>query len=141
MRTSPHDFTQTSAFDGVRVPRVLSYSRHGSARSARRNVARDAVDYVLAHGRVAQRTGVMFVFLGRRDVPRTDLSDPAVTRLVGTTLLIASDGEIVTVYRNTRAWRTIQHKTKYRSAWRDDPSRVKRLVDGDDDAIIEQASA
>ncbi|HEX5548777.1 MAG TPA: hypothetical protein VFX24_15310, partial [Ktedonobacterales bacterium] len=39
---------------------VASFTWHARKRGARRNVAPDAVDYVLAHGRMIQRTGVMF---------------------------------------------------------------------------------
>jgi hypothetical protein len=77
-------------------------------------VAPNAVDYVLTHGRRIQRTGVTFYFLGRRDMPEVDQSASWASRLEGTVVLLAPDGEVVTVYRNRHALRTIARKMKYR---------------------------
>lgn len=52
--------------------RPLSLPAHALARAARRSSAPDAVDYVLTHGRRIQRTGVIFYFLGKRDMPPAD---------------------------------------------------------------------
>lgn len=93
---------------------VLRFSLHARNRSASRNVAFDHVGYVLEYGRLANRTGVRFYFLGRRDIPAADRRSPAVARLVGTVVLVGNDGEVITVYRNARAWRLIARKTKYR---------------------------
>jgi hypothetical protein len=99
---------------GAAVGRVVSLSRHARCRGARRNVAPDAVEYVLTHGRWIQRTGVTFYFLGRRDMPEGDRHASWASRLEGTVVLVAPDGEVVTVYRNRRALRTIERKMKYR---------------------------
>jgi hypothetical protein len=98
---------------GEAVGRVVSLSRHARRRGARRNVAPDAVEYVLTHGRWIQRTGVTFYFLGRRDMPENDRSAGWASRLEGTVVLVAADGEVVTVYRNRRALRAIARKMKY----------------------------
>ncbi len=93
--------------------RPLPFTRHARRRGARRNIAPDAVDYVVAYGRMIQRTGVTFYFLGWRDIPPDDRRASWATRLEGTIVLVASDGEIITVYRNRRGLHTIRRKMKY----------------------------
>jgi hypothetical protein len=94
--------------------RPVRFSRHAHGRAARRNLAPDAVHYALTHGRQVQRTGVTFYFLGWRDMPETDRRASWAARLEGIVVLVAPDGEVVTVYRNCRALRTILKKMKYR---------------------------
>jgi hypothetical protein len=93
---------------------VISLTRHARRRGARRNVAADAVEYVLAHGRMVRRTGVMFYFLGRRDIPACDRCASWATRLEGVIVVIAPDGGVITVYRNRHGLRAIERKMKYR---------------------------
>lgn len=97
------------------MPWPVRCSDHALCRAARRNVVPDAIDYVLAHGRRTQRTGVAFYFLGRRDMPATDRARGWAARLEGTVVVMGLDGEVITVYRNRRAWHTIQRKMKYRT--------------------------
>jgi hypothetical protein len=99
---------------GEAVGRVVSLSRHARCRGARRNVAPDAVEYVLTHGRWIQRTGVAFYFLGWRDMPPADRSASWASRLEGTIVLVGPDGAVITVYRNRRGLRAIQRKLKHR---------------------------
>ncbi|MGZ3602007.1 MAG: DUF4258 domain-containing protein, partial [Ktedonobacterales bacterium] len=94
----------------------LPFTRHARKRSARRNVAPDAVDYVMAYGRMIQRTGVTFYFLGRRDIPPDDRRASWAARLEGTIVLQAPDEDVITIYRNRRGLRTIRRKMKYRLA-------------------------
>lgn len=100
---------------------VILFTQHARRRSARRNVAPDAVDYVLAHGRMLQRTGVMFFFLGRRDIPSCDRCASWASRLEGTIVIVAENGDVVTVYRNRQGLRQIARKMKYRLCERDQP--------------------
>ncbi len=106
---------------GEVVGRVVSLTRHARCRGARRNVAPDAVEYVLTHGRRLQRTGATFYFLGRRDMPEGDRRASWASRLEGTVVLVAAGGEVVTVYRNRRALRAITRKLKHRLPEMDDP--------------------
>jgi len=96
-----------------RNKRLTALTAHAQRRLARRNVPPNAVDYVLAHGRTIQRTGVTFFFLGRRDVPPADRHTSWASRLEGTTVLVASDGMVITVYRNHRGLRAILRKLKH----------------------------
>lgn len=93
---------------------VISLTRHARRRSARRNVAPNAVEYVLAHGRMVRRTGVRFYFLGRRDIPACDRCASWATRLEGVIVVVAPEGGVITVYRNRHGLRAIERKMKYR---------------------------
>lgn len=96
--------------------RPLPFTKHGRKRGARRNVAPDAADYVVAYGRMIQRTGVTFYFLGRRDIPPDDRHVSWASRLEGTIVLQAPDEDVITIYRNRRGLRAIRRKMKYRLA-------------------------
>lgn len=110
--------------------RPVSFTAHARRRGARRNVAPDAVDYVLAHGRMIQRTGVTFFYLARRDMPPADHCASWASRLEGSTVLLAPDGVVVTVYRNRHGLRAILRKPKHRVSGinrRPDDADVRRL--------------
>jgi hypothetical protein len=92
---------------------ITSFTQHARRRGARRNVAPDAVDYVLAYGRMIQRTGAMFYFLGRRDIPPCDRRASWASRLEGSIVIVAPDGAVITIYRNRRGLHTIARKMKY----------------------------
>lgn len=92
-------------------PPTLSY--HAQQRLAQRNLDQRAIDYVLKHGRLIRRTGVQFYVLGARDVPLQDRRRSSISRLIGTTILVARDGTIITVYRNRRTLRAIARKRKH----------------------------
>lgn len=94
----------------------LPFTRHARKRGARRNVTPDAVSYVMAYGRMIQRTGVTFYFLGRRDIPPSDRRASWASRLEGTIVLQAQGEEVITIYRNRHGLRAIQRKMKYRLA-------------------------
>lgn len=113
------EMAEMDAMDAVEAGReglgssVASFTWHARRRGARRNVAPDAVDYVLAHGRMIQRTGVRFFFLGWRDIPPCDRRASWASRLEGSIVIVASDGAVITIYRNRRGLRTIARKMKY----------------------------
>ncbi|MFI5273798.1 MAG: hypothetical protein ACHQ4H_12265 [Ktedonobacterales bacterium] len=94
----------------------LALTAHAHRRAARRNVWRDGVEYVTTYGRMYQRTGAIFYFLGVRDVPAEDRRNPRASGLVGTVVIVASNGNVITTYRNRNAPRTIARKAKYRLA-------------------------
>lgn len=97
------------------VGRVLvAFSSHAAHRATRRNVRRNGVAYVIMHGRLYHRTGARFFFLGARDLPFEDRRDAWASRLVGTVVVMATDGEVITTYRNRHAPHRIARKMKYR---------------------------
>lgn len=93
---------------------VSIFSNHAARRAARRNLMPDVVEHVLAHSRCIQRTGVIFYFLGRRDLPPADRQASWAARLEGTVVLRSHDGESITVYRHRKALPAIRRKLKYR---------------------------
>jgi hypothetical protein len=103
-----------------------TFSCHARDRSAQRNVAPDAVAYVMAHGRVLHRTGAQFFFLGRRDIPRADRGANWAARLEGTIVIASLDGIVITVYRDRHGLRPIERKMKYRLH-----ERARRRARGD----------
>ena len=102
---------------------------HARQRAAQRNLALDAVRYVITYGREFHRTGVTFFVLRRRDIPREDLRLPWVARLEGAVALVARDGAVITLYRNPAAARAILRKMKYRLPWK--ATRQRGAADGE----------
>lgn len=98
--------------------RPARLSRHARRRAARRNLVPDAVDYVMTYGRCLYRTGALFYFLARRDLPPADRGASWAARLEGTVVLVARDGDVITVYRNRRALSAIRRKMKRQLSWR-----------------------
>lgn len=95
-----------------------SFPDHAQQRCAQRNLSTDVLNFVKQHGQKIRRTGVVFYFLGRRDIPERLRSDDRYARLEGTILLVGPDGRLITTYRNRKAIKTIRRKTKYRlPAW------------------------
>lgn len=95
---------------------ALVLTGHASMRIAQRHLSGDDVAYVLANGTRVRRTGVTFVFLRARDIPSTHQRTRS-AKLEGTVVMLARDGDIMTVYRSSdkrRGLRAIQKKTKYR---------------------------
>ncbi len=91
-------------------------SNHARRRCAQRNIDGDVVELVRQHGRKVHRTGVVFYFLGRRDIPADLQREDGFAKLEGTVLLVSPEGELITAYRNRSALRKIQKKAKHRVA-------------------------
>lgn len=87
---------------------------HARRRAAQRNLADDAVEYILLWGRLIHRTGAEFYFLARKDIPAPHRHLPQVMRLSGAVVLVSLDGAVITLYRNVNSLRDIQRKMKYR---------------------------
>ena len=86
---------------------------------ARLNVSVNEINLVLDKGRKVHRTGAIFFFLGRGNLPE----GPKFERLNGLTV-IAKDRVIVTVYRNRNVLPTIRQKAK-RDNWKNFRGRGK----------------
>lgn len=106
------DSAQSSTPSAPRAP--VAFSSHAARRAARRNIRRDGVAYVIMHGRLYHRTGARIFFLGARDLPFEDRRDPWASRLVGTVVVMAHSGHVITTYRNRHAAHHIARKLKYR---------------------------
>ena len=93
---------------------MMEESMHAQKRRAQRNISLEDIDIVCRYGRKIRRTGAVFYFLARRDLPNSLMRVDQYRRLVGTTVIVSPEGEVITVYRNERAIREIQKKVKYR---------------------------
>ena len=94
----------------------MEYSDHAITRMAQRGFSDEDVRYIMKHGQRIHRTGIVFYFLGRKDIPEEDLKEKKYRRLEGSTILIntVDDNEqvIITVYRDRGALRNIRRKHK-----------------------------
>ncbi len=93
------------------LPRSTTHARR---RAAQRNLADDAVAYIVIWGRLIQRNGVEFYLLARKDIPAQDRRLPQFMRLAGAAVLMSLDGAVITLYRGVNRPRDIQRKMKYR---------------------------
>ena len=64
------------------------------------------------YGQKLHRTGIVFFFLGQKDIP--DVMHMVLDHLEGTTILFnPSTAEVITVYRNRNGLRGIKRKVKH----------------------------
>lgn len=89
----------------------MRQTHHAATRMAQRGLTPDELAFVAAHGQAAYRTGVKFVFLGRRDIPARFQRTHA--HLEGVTVVLCPRSEVViTCYRNRTAIADIRRKHK-----------------------------
>lgn len=93
---------------------MLQVSEHAHIRCAQRQIRPECIAFIKKHGRKFRRTGIMFYFFGKRDIPKVLRHDDLYSKLVGVTLLVGRDGELITAYRNPNGLKAIRKKTKYR---------------------------
>jgi hypothetical protein len=87
----------------------LKLSFHARQRMNQRRINRDEMNVVLQYGRQSYRSGIKFIFLGRRDLPAGLARQ--YDHLIGTTILIAGQ-EVITIYKNLNAMAVIRRKSK-----------------------------
>lgn len=82
---------------------------------SQRCLSQEDIEYVVFNGRRYHNAGAVFVYLGKRDIPRREQWNDQVSRLVGTTVLLDPQEakEVITVYRNRASTRHIRIKAKY----------------------------
>ena len=106
---------------------VLNLSKHAVLRMAQRNLSLGDLEYVLEHGERIHKTGVAVYILRKRDIPQCDRKRSEVTRLEGTVVLtgFSENGtlEVITLYRNKGALRTLRCKAKYDARRKYRPNR------------------
>ena len=90
-------------------------SKHAKRRMAQRNVSIGNIEFVLKNGQWLHRAGVVFVFLGSRDIENIQETKQEYARLEGTIVVLSRDGSrIITVYRNRQqGLRKIKQKENY----------------------------
>lgn len=88
------------------------FTGHALTRMAQRNLTEADVVFAMRHGQRCHRDGIVFFFLGKRDLPKDAPSWSQ--RLEGTTVLLDPWAlTIITVYRNRKALRHIKPRAKY----------------------------
>jgi hypothetical protein len=93
------------------TPSQIQFSEHSLRRLAHRNLSTQDISYVIAHGTKYYGGGVTTYYLRECDLPPRDVRFNTYSRLVGTAALVASDGTIVTVWRNRKTGlKNIKHK-------------------------------
>ena len=113
-----HDINSDDATrSGDQMASMLHLSQHAVLRMAQRNISLHDLEYVLEHGGRVHKTGVEFYILRKRDIPQDDRKRSEIMRLEGTVVLTSfmEDGnpEIITMYRNKGAFRSVRSKAKY----------------------------
>jgi hypothetical protein len=98
----------------VLSPLPACQSRHARRRAAQRNLTASDMEYIMLWGREIRRTGVIFCCLRGKDIPAQHRHLPQIARLAGAVVIASPDDEVVTLYRNAHALRSIQRKLKYR---------------------------
>lgn len=99
-----------------RTERSIQTTGHADQRMAQRNLSIDDVDYVLLYGETWHKAGAVIIHLRLKDIPPGDLVHERYRKLVGTTVVMARDGErtVLTVYRNSNSGlRHIKRKPDY----------------------------
>lgn len=87
---------------------------HAAVRAAQRNISGRDIDIISMYGRAIHCGGSLHIFLGAKDLPMELLSDDSVSKLIGTTAVLAKDDlTIITIYRNRQALSMIRKKSKW----------------------------
>lgn len=82
-------------------------------RKAQRGFRDAQIDYTLKNGTVIHRAGCTFYFLRLADIAAADRRDDVIAKAEGLTLLVADDGQLITMYREPEGLRAICRKSKY----------------------------
>jgi hypothetical protein len=76
---------------------------------AQRGLSQSDIQFVLTYGRKLRRSGSLFFFLGKRDIPMKLSRFDKIAKLEGTLLVLSPDGkQLITVYKNRKAIQQIK---------------------------------
>jgi len=100
---------------------MIQHTLHSAFRSAQRGLSDDEIEYVLQFGSQYHCGGALIYYLRRQDVPHTDQRIDWVMCLVGTALVVSSDGDtLLTVWRNRRnGLKLIRKKPQFHADFRE----------------------
>jgi len=96
---------------------MIQHTVHSAYRTAQRGLSDDEIEYVLQYGSHHHRAGALIYFLRRQDVPESDRRCDWAMNLVGTALVVSSDGlTLLTAWRNReKGLKQIRKKSRYRT--------------------------
>jgi hypothetical protein len=96
---------------------TLDWTRHALLRLTQRNYSISEVAYVVSFGRLIYRNGRRFYFMAAKDIPLAHEANPLVSRLIGTTVLLAGmEDRIITVYKDLEGLHEIKKMPRFRKA-------------------------
>jgi hypothetical protein len=100
---------------------MLLHTTHSAFRSAQRGLSAEEIEYVQLFGSCFHRDGALIYYLRRRDVPPFDQRIGWISTLVGTALIVTTDGQtLITAWRNRRnGLKLILKKPDHKSRTRD----------------------
>lgn len=94
---------------------MIQYTMHSEYRSAQRGLSNEEIEYVYQYASHLHRGGALIYFLREQDLPEADRRWDWAVHLVGTALVLSSDGKtLLTVWRNRRhGLKLIRKKSPY----------------------------
>ena len=100
--------------------KMLQHTIHSAFRSAQRGLSDEEIEYVQLFGSRFHREGALIYYLRRRDVPAFDQHIGWISTLIGTALIVSTDGKtLITAWRNRRnGLKLILKKPEYKSKTR-----------------------
>jgi Domain of unknown function (DUF4258) len=90
----------TTPLQPVRAVGHLTLTRHAKERMATRGVSADAIDAAIEYGRMVYIRGADIFAIGRKEIARHQREGIDLSTYEGIQVVVASDGHILTVYRN-----------------------------------------
>jgi Domain of unknown function (DUF4258) len=78
----------------------IQFTKHATVRMSQRNISAEAVEAAIVYGREVFTRGATIYALGHKDVARAQLLGVSIKAYEGVQVVAASDGSVVTVYRN-----------------------------------------
>lgn len=82
---------------------MAEFSTHAWRRAVQRHLSEEAIQYIIANGVLERKAGARIFYLRACDIPEKDQAIDRWSKLVGSAVLLSSDGQvIITVWRNRR---------------------------------------
>ncbi|MGB1253253.1 MAG: hypothetical protein ACPG8W_21755 [Candidatus Promineifilaceae bacterium] len=82
---------------------MLNLSAHAHQRMAQRNVSISDVQFILGLGFITHGSGAIHIHLREKDVPHHLRHNDRLTRLIGVTLVLSQQADmLITVWRNRK---------------------------------------
>lgn len=103
----------SNRFDPHRTEGRFILTNHAKERMGTRGLRADAIEAVLAYGRVVYIRGADIYAVGRKEITRYSKEGIDLSAYDGIQVVVTSDGVILTVYRN-RSFNGLRDRHSYR---------------------------